>query len=226
MKESRRWKLAVKQCRNFLQPIPLPNRRDIVQQLCVRFSLTDDALDPIEINQHEFPYELANAWPQWALEDIPAFNKALFECLIVLESLPQADQQRVINRLLGEYCSELGTSMKGQLPKEALLPRQDFAECTACGEQFFPGEPAKKCIECGLDRELWIENSEEISQTMTCWSCGYEYKDIDDRSTGKCPECLTDWLPFGSEDHFDKTDKIIQDRRKDMLDFWPREIKK
>ena len=219
IKESRRWKLATKQCRNFLEPIPLPNRSDIMQRLRIKLHHT-------EVYPQKFPYELANAWPQWALEDIPAFNKALLECLKVLESLPQADQQKVINTLSEEYCSELGTSVKGQVPKEALLPKQDFAECTACGEQFYPGEPAKKCHQCGLDGELWIESSEEISQPITCWSCGYEYKDIDDQSVGKCPECLTDWLPFGSEDHFDKTNKIIQDRRKAMLDFWPRQAKK
>ena len=32
-----------------------------------------------------------------------------------------------------------------------------------------------------------------------CWSCGYQYKAVDDASLGKCPECLTDWLPFDSD---------------------------
>ena len=37
---------------------------------------------------------------------------------------------------------------------------------------------------------------QEFLGPLTCWSCGYEYKQVDDRSTGKCPECFTDCLPF------------------------------
>lgn len=34
----------------------------------------------------------------------------------------------------------------------------------------------------------------------TCWSCGYQYKTIDNRTVGVCPECFIDWLPFLDEE--------------------------
>ena len=47
------------------------------------------------------------------------------------------------------------------------------------------------------DRHRVIEQLALGLDTLSiCWSCGYQYKAVDDGSLGKCPECLTDWLPF------------------------------
>ena len=51
------------------------------------------------------------------------------------------------------------------------------------------------------DRQRVIEQLAVGLDTLPiCWSCGYQYKAVDNRTTGKCPECLTDWLPFEADD--------------------------
>lgn len=104
-------------------------------------------------------------------------------CADLLDELSYADQLSVIAHL---SCSQ--TVLKVRLADRPTL----YAAVQKCLTYLTPLDTD--------DRRRVIEQlaAGQTSLPDSCWSCGYTFKIVDDRSTGKCPECFTDWLPFES----------------------------
>lgn len=105
-------------------------------------------------------------------------------CADIITELPYADQLSVIAHL---SCPE--AVLKARLANRPVL----YAAAQRCLWLLTPLDLT--------DRRRVIEHL-AVSQVLLpddCWSCGYAYKAVDDCTTGKCPECLTDWLPFEAD---------------------------
>lgn len=102
-------------------------------------------------------------------------------CADLLDELPFADQLSVIAHL---SCAEV--VLQARLSDRPVL----YAAAQKCLAHLAPLDTS--------DQRRVIEHlaAGQASLPDSCWSCGYTFKMVDDRSTGKCPECFTDWLPF------------------------------